>query len=578
MIAAIYARKSTEQNGVADAEKSVTRQTEHASDYAVGKGWTVAEEHIYYDDWISGAEFANRPGFLRLMNALKPTPRFQVLIMSEESRLGREAIETAYALKQLITAGVRVFFYLEDRERTLDSPTDKIMLSLTAYTDELEREKARQRTYDAMVRKAKAGHVTGGRVFGYDNVEILGPADDQGRQKRSHVERRINDPEATVIREIFTRCAQGCGMRRIAKHLNEHGAACPRAQRGRPQSWAPSSIREVLYRPLYRGEIVWNQSQKRDRWGRTRQHARPEDEWLRIKAPQLRIVPSKLWNAAHERLKGARKIYLRGTAGQLWGRPTDGVESKYLLTGLARCGVCGGSLVVRSRSHGGRRAFFYGCTSYHHRGRTVCTNTLEMPLAEADEAVLSHLETDALSPEVLEAALTRAVERLTTPDPDAGTRRRTLTAVRKKLDGELARLTAAVTAGGPLKTLVSAIKTAERQADHIDAELAGLDGGDRVSRVERQRIERELRVRLDDWRGLLRRHVPQARQILRKLLVDRVVFTPRTDHYEFTGSWTLGKLVSGVVDLPQRMASLSVPSWNRFHGWLQEMDLLRKAA
>jgi len=27
-----------------------------------------------------------------------------VLIMSEESRLGREAIETAYALKQLITA------------------------------------------------------------------------------------------------------------------------------------------------------------------------------------------------------------------------------------------------------------------------------------------------------------------------------------------------------------------------------------------------------------------------------------------------------------------------------------------
>ena len=40
--------------------------------------------------------------------------------------------------KQLVTAGVRVFFYLEDRERTLDSPTDKIMLSLTAFADELE--------------------------------------------------------------------------------------------------------------------------------------------------------------------------------------------------------------------------------------------------------------------------------------------------------------------------------------------------------------------------------------------------------------------------------------------------------
>ena len=119
-----------------------------------------------------GAEFEKRPGFLRLMNALKPRPPFDMLIMSEESRLGREQIETAYSLKQIITAGVRVFYYLDDHERTLDSPTDKIMQSLTAFADELEREKARQRTYDAMQRKAKAGHVTGGAVFGYRNQAL----------------------------------------------------------------------------------------------------------------------------------------------------------------------------------------------------------------------------------------------------------------------------------------------------------------------------------------------------------------------------------------------------------------------
>jgi hypothetical protein len=38
MIAAIYARKSTEQNGVGDEEKSVTRQIEHAKAYATKKG------------------------------------------------------------------------------------------------------------------------------------------------------------------------------------------------------------------------------------------------------------------------------------------------------------------------------------------------------------------------------------------------------------------------------------------------------------------------------------------------------------------------------------------------------------
>jgi DNA invertase Pin-like site-specific DNA recombinase len=157
---------------VADESKSVTRQIEHARAYATRKGWSVNDAYVFVDDGVSGAEFVNRPGFVRLMNALKRRPPFQVLIMSEESRLGREAIETAYALKQIITSGVRVFFYLEDRERTLDSPADKILLSLTAYADELEREKARQRVTDSMVRKAKAGHVTGGRVFGYDNSEV----------------------------------------------------------------------------------------------------------------------------------------------------------------------------------------------------------------------------------------------------------------------------------------------------------------------------------------------------------------------------------------------------------------------
>jgi len=104
MRAAIYARKSTEQH-VADDQKSVARQIAHAREYATRKGWTVADAHIYVDDGISGAEFARRPAFVRLMAALTPRAPFQVLVMSEESRLGREAIETAYALKRAFMSG-----------------------------------------------------------------------------------------------------------------------------------------------------------------------------------------------------------------------------------------------------------------------------------------------------------------------------------------------------------------------------------------------------------------------------------------------------------------------------------------
>src|SRR4051812_34063617 len=144
---------------------------------------------------------------------------------------------------------------MEDRERTLDSPTDKIMLSLTAFADELEREKARQRTYDAMLRKARAGHVTGGTTFGYENIEILG-----SDGKRSHVERRILEAEASVVRRIFRMCADGYGLTTIGKILNAEHARCPRSQQGRPKGWAPSSVREVLYRETYRGVITWNRS------------------------------------------------------------------------------------------------------------------------------------------------------------------------------------------------------------------------------------------------------------------------------------------------------------------------------
>ena len=114
LIAAIYSRKSTEQNGVVEEARSVTRQVEQARAYADRKGWRVEDHAIFIDDGVSGAEFANRPGFVRLMTAVsaKPSPGFDVLVLSAESRLGRESIETAYSLKQIIAAGVLVSFSL----------------------------------------------------------------------------------------------------------------------------------------------------------------------------------------------------------------------------------------------------------------------------------------------------------------------------------------------------------------------------------------------------------------------------------------------------------------------------------
>jgi site-specific DNA recombinase len=379
VIAAIYARKSTDQNGIIEEEKSVTRQVDHAKAYAAKKGWTVTDEHVYIDDGISGAEFVKRPGLLRLMNGLKPRPPFQILIMSEESRLGREQIETAYVLKQITDAGVRVFFYLEDRERTLDSALEKMMMSLQNYGSEMEREKARQRTYDAMTRKAKAGHVASGKVYGYDNVEVLSPiAGPDGRRKRLHVVRRINPEQAAVVRRIFEMCASGMGLTRMAKALNAEHVPPPR---GDGKGWAPTAIREMLYRPLYRGEVVWNKSQKINRGGTKKQRKRPAEEWIRLEAPELRIVSEDLWTAAHDRLAQARGAFARATKnGQLLGHPSRlDLDSRYLLSGMARCAECGGAIIAMTRGHGKKRGHFYGCGYNHKRGTTVLTRPCWTP-------------------------------------------------------------------------------------------------------------------------------------------------------------------------------------------------------
>lgn len=58
-----------------------------------------------------------------------------------------------------------------------------------------------------------------------------------------------------------------------------------------------------------------------------------------------------------------------------------------------------------------------------------------------------------------------------------------------------------------------------------------------------------MRARLDDWRGLLARHVPQARQILKKLLAGPVRFMPEREgirqRWRFSGAATLETLLAG---------------------------------
>src|SRR5688572_1909357 len=158
-----------------------------------------------------------------------------------------------------------------------------------------------------MRQKAEQGFVTGGIVFGYDNHRI----------GKGQVTRTINEAEAAVVRQIYERFAAGDGARSIAAALNAAGVPSPRAQQGRPSGWSASTVRAVLERPLYRGEIVYGRMKRgcgRELGKRSAREkgmiARPEESWLRRDAPELRIIDPDLAARCDARRLDRRTRYL----------------------------------------------------------------------------------------------------------------------------------------------------------------------------------------------------------------------------------------------------------------------------
>src|SRR5215813_4522671 len=194
MIASIYARKSTDDSDRNAEARSTSRQIESATKYAATKGWTVDPRYIFVDENTSGAEWMQRPGFNALLAALDPRPPFGVVIVSELSRIGRDTVRTPHAILRIEEAGVEIRSYLSDAPITLADETGEIHTIFNSLAASFERRRARQRTYDALRRRAEAGAVTGGRVFGYRNE----------RDGKGYVRRVIDQAEAAIVRQIFT--------------------------------------------------------------------------------------------------------------------------------------------------------------------------------------------------------------------------------------------------------------------------------------------------------------------------------------------------------------------------------------
>jgi hypothetical protein len=123
----------------------------------------------------------------------------------------------------------------------------------------------------------------------------------------------------------------------------------------------------------------------------------------------------------------------------------------------------------------------------------------------------------------------------------------------------------------------------ESQKAQLEHDVASLDRRDQLSQIEVSRLEVLARAKAVEWRSLLKRHTPQARQILSKMLRDKLVFRPEQRGnrrgWRFTGEATITELLTGLVpEVSQAVASPMPASWNQIVTWLQGIDGLRRAA
>lgn len=467
---AAYARYSSDQQSSASLED----QLRNCRAYCERQGWPAPA--VFSDAAISGAR-NDRPGYQRL---LAESGHFDVILVDDLSRLSRDSIETAQAIRGLTFRGVRVIGVGDGVDTSAKG--HKVSAGLRGLMGELYLDDLRDKTHRGLTGRALAGASAGGLPYGY-RVTTTG-------------QRAIDQAQAAVVRRIFAMAVEGRSARQIAAALNADGVPSPRGG-----TWAQSAIFGdvrrgigILANPIYIGRQVWNRSRfvKHPDTGRRVRQERPRSEWLTSEHPELAIVDRAVW----ERVHGARK---RSPTGKV-GRPM-----KHLLSGILRCGECGAPLVVVD-------AYSYGCA--HAKDRGTCSSKLRVRRKEAEHALLAGARAQ-LTDEAFKEFQRECAKLLKQSTPDAGEAQRNLAAAERQRENILAALRAGIITPSTKAELIAAEGAVDEAQRALQAAKA----------VQPARLLPQARA---VWDGLVAtleaqaRNVPQLREALRQIIGDSV--------------------------------------------------------
>jgi DNA invertase Pin-like site-specific DNA recombinase len=335
----IYCRVSEPGQSTVPEQERWGRQTAEAG------GWPVAA--VVTDEGLSGDD-QSRPGLAKIEaifaqnhDAGRPVTR---LLVPKTDRLSRsDTLDAFELLARLRRLGLR---YIVTTQRTLNL-NDKLDRTLYA----LEQDHSNnpflftnaERALASMAAVAQAGFWIGRIPLGY-HLERRPGEHGQGKRRRSG--RLVIDPEtAPVVRELFELYAAGWSTVRLAKWLDA------RVKPPRAFGWSPQTIRELLMNDVYIGVRSFGRRARGKHVRLSQGGPVPQDpekgeanlEGAFVgRDDTLIIVDEPLFRRVQALLAAGRR---RGQHPGFKLLP---------LSGLGKCGSCGGPLYASNHWSNGR--------------------------------------------------------------------------------------------------------------------------------------------------------------------------------------------------------------------------------
>ncbi|MDR3585614.1 MAG: recombinase family protein [Desulfosporosinus sp.] len=358
-----YVRISRDEDG---SKESITSQKDTIKDFAKDQGIGLID--IIEDNDISGYSY-NRPGIKSIIE-LVDNGELDTLVVKDLSRIGRHNAKTLLFMEELEDKGVKILFK--------SGNNDENFRGLETWYNELYIRDISKKTKDALRTKQKNGEV---------HVSHFGYMKDPTDKNRCI----IDEEAAETVRLLFRLYAEGNGLNKIAKYLNEHHVETPAVRKeilygygwkkewDFKHLWYGGTVKRILKNDVYTGTV---------RRGVTKRTKIRTNKMTKV-APEEQFVHEGLIPAIID------KAEFESVNATFIKRVENGVRAKnntiYKYTGLLKCGECGKNLVTigAKRKEGIVRS--YVCTTYQKFGKAYCTGH-KLKHDDLDSIIFKELE------------------------------------------------------------------------------------------------------------------------------------------------------------------------------------------